>query len=181
MSLGQDGPFEFLRAAEQRYRKILALPVEPAANGEEWTGLLFRIAETRYLASMAYIQEMVPNWEITPIPGVKPWVLGLTNLHGNLVTVLDLEGFLFGKNVNAYSANPKLMVVNYGSYQVGLVVSEVFGMKHFWSVDVAPLPRGMDKEVIPYLGVSFNRHGEHYSTFNIEELLSDKNFQTLSS
>ncbi|MGV6858539.1 MAG: chemotaxis protein CheW [bacterium] len=180
MGSGQGSPFSFLREQDQRYRDRGVLPADEKPAGEEWTGLLFRIKDASFLSSMAVIQEMVPQWEVTPIPGVKPWVLGLMNLHGNLVTVIDLEGFFFGKNISTYSADPKLMVVTQGNYSVGLVVSEVFGMKHFWAMDRAPTPQGIAEEVAPFVGMSFNRHGEHYAVFDVEALMADERFRSLS-
>ncbi len=181
MGAGQGSPYSFLQELDQRYRDRVVLPAEDKPAGEEWTGLLFRVRDKKYLSPMTMIQEMVPQWEVTPVPGVKPWVVGLMNLHGNLVTVIDLEGFLFGKNISAYSADPKLMVVTQGNFTVALVVTEVFGMKHFWAMDKAPTPTGIAAEIAPYIGVSFNRHGEHYAVFDIDKLVADERFRSLSA
>lgn len=173
-------PFELLKLTEQKYRKRSVTPIDRSSVGQEWTGVLFRLGKLKLLAPMSTVMEIVPMEENTPVPGVQPWVLGLVNLHGNLVTVIDLEGYLYGENIDATMEDAKLLVATNRRYQVGLVVREVFGMKHFWQADAAELDVSLDPKVQRYVQTAFSRHGEHYAVFELERLLADRNFQHLS-
>ena len=173
-------PFELLKLTEQKYKQRSVTTLERTEGTQEWTGVLFRIEQDKLLAPMATVMEIVPMEEYTPVPGVQPWVLGLVNLHGNLVTVVDLEGYLYGRNIDLQRHDCKLLVVSNRRYQVGLVVREVFGMKHFWQGETSEADVRLDPKVQRYVQSAFSRHGEHYAVFEIERLLADRNFQHLS-
>lgn len=173
-------PFELLKLTEQKYRRSSVTSLERTEDAQEWTGVLFRLEKDKLLTPMSTVMEIVPLEECTPVPGVQSWVLGIVNLHGNLITVIDLEGYLYGRNIEVHAHDAKLLVVTNRRYQVGLVVREVFGMKHFWESDSTSVDAHMDPKVQRYVQSAFNRHGEHYAVFEIERLLADRNFQHLS-
>lgn len=180
MSLEIRSPFDLLRKAETKYRKRSVTPLDTNAVGQEWTGVLFRVGTEKLLAPMTTVLEIVPFEESTPVPGVKPWVLGIVNLHGNLVTVVDMEGYLLGRNLDRRLHDAKLLIVSNRRYQVGLVVGEVFGMKHFWGTDATALSQDLNPGIQRYTQTAYSRHGEHYAVFDVERLLADRNFQHLS-
>ncbi|MEE9343492.1 MAG: chemotaxis protein CheW [Gammaproteobacteria bacterium] len=62
------------------------------ANAEDvvqW--VTFRLGEELYGVNVIQVQEILRVTDITPVPGSPNYVLGIINLRGNIVTVIDLR------------------------------------------------------------------------------------------
>ncbi len=51
----------------------------------------FRLADETYGINVTQTQEVLRITEIAPVPGSPPFVLGIINLRGNVVTVIDMR------------------------------------------------------------------------------------------
>ncbi len=91
--------------------------------------LLFRAGETLYGCHIADAQEIIPLRRTTRLPGTPPFVRGLINMRGTIVTVLDLA-VRFDASRPA-TADGSILLVRHRDRLVGVVVNEV--------VDVRPL------------------------------------------
>lgn len=56
--------------------------------------LEFRLAHERYAVESQYVQEVQPLKDLTPLPCAPSFVLGIVNLRGRIVSVLDFKKFL---------------------------------------------------------------------------------------
>ena len=74
------------------------------------------------------INELLAVPVLTPVPGTQPWLLGVANVRGNLVPVVDFARFLFGERTQQ-SDRTRLLVVRQGGGSVALLVDEVFGQR----------------------------------------------------
>ena len=63
---------------------------------QEWSGVTFALGESRLACKIDQIHEILPIPASTPVPGAKPWIIGLANVRGSLLTVIDLVWFLTG-------------------------------------------------------------------------------------
>ena len=62
---------------------------------EDWVGIGFRLGTENFVASRSDIREVLPvPDQVTRVPGAKPWLRGITNVRGQLLTVVDLKAFL---------------------------------------------------------------------------------------
>lgn len=62
------------------------------AEGEEGPRLLsFALGDRLAGCPLAHVREIVPSSPMTRLPGSPPHVLGIFNLRGTLLTVLDVE------------------------------------------------------------------------------------------
>ncbi|HBS27391.1 MAG TPA: chemotaxis protein CheW [Gammaproteobacteria bacterium] len=169
-----ESPFELLQAQERRASADKQTAAESVS--EEWTGLLCRIGSDQVLAPMSMLTEIVPPPEFTRIPGTQPWVRGLANLHGSLVTVVDLQGFLLGTNVSKTQSARRMLVVSEGGHKIGLLVNEVYGMRHFKLGDEVRETPAFNMAMKPYITAALKRHTDHYAVFNLQTLLSSTEF-----
>lgn len=81
--------------------------------GGHWFGVAIRA-----------IREIIPPRPYTPLPGSEPYVCGLINLRGRIVTVIDLGARL---GLSAASADPdhSIVVLEHAGRLVGMAVQEV--------------------------------------------------------
>jgi twitching motility protein PilI len=88
-------PFELLVELERRARAAIAEREGNELAEQAWVGVGFRLGEERFLASRSDVREVlpIPN-QLTRVPGAKPWLRGIANIRGQLLTVVDLKAFL---------------------------------------------------------------------------------------
>jgi purine-binding chemotaxis protein CheW len=74
--------------------------------------------------SIAGIREIIPPRPYTPLPGSEPFVCGLINLRGRIVTVIDLGTRL---NLRAATVLPEhsIVILEHAGRLVGMAVEEV--------------------------------------------------------
>ena len=87
-------PFELLQELERRSRAAIA-GIGPDELSSEWVGIGFRIGEEQFVASREQVREvlMLPE-SMTRVPGAKRWILGIANLRGHLLPLIDLKMML---------------------------------------------------------------------------------------
>src|SRR5271170_2505645 len=127
----RDRPFELLAELERRGRAVTASAATDAAQAGEWVGVALRMAGELYLVAREEAREVlgVPS-PLTRVPGAKGWILGLANVRGQLLPIIDLRAFL-GSGPTPASRNTRIIVVNHRDIPAGLLVDEVLGFRRF--------------------------------------------------
>ena len=89
-------PFELLVELERRARAAIAAREGTPTASDEWVGIGFRLGAERFVTSRADVREVLPiPDQVTRVPGAKPWLRGIANLRGQLLTVVDLSAIEF--------------------------------------------------------------------------------------
>lgn len=112
------------RRAVEQAREAAPEPVP----GELLELLEFVLAGERYALEFAYVREVCPLKELAPLPCVPPFVLGITNLRGQIVSVLDFKCF-FDLPRKGLSDLNKVIVLADGGMEFGLLADVVIGLR----------------------------------------------------
>src|SRR5689334_910486 len=78
------------------------------ASGEKF--IVFFLDGELYAVSAAQVAEVVQMLAITPLPNVPEWLLGIANLRGEIISVVDLPK-LWNKKTSQNPAKAKLIVL----------------------------------------------------------------------
>lgn len=148
--------------------------------GEDWVGVGFRLAGQRFVAPMAEVAELLKYPELAPIPRTKSWVRGMANVRGTLLPVMDLNGYL-GEHVSSLTRLSRVLVVPIENAYSGVLVDEVFGMRHFPKENVGAAPEGVDARYAPYVTGQVEDQGEHWLVFSMRALVEDPQFLMVAS
>ena len=122
--------------------------------------LVVALADGRYAVPVASVREVIRTGRLTPVPGAPPAVLGITNLRGEILPVLD-TGALLGLRASASAG--WTVIVEAAGQRCGLGVSELF--------DVVSLPLGLEPSDSPALRGSALLHGELLGVVDVVPLL----------
>jgi purine-binding chemotaxis protein CheW len=87
-----------------------------------------RVAGEQYALPVEHVAEVVELGAVTPVPGASPLVLGLYNLRGEIVSVIDLASVLA---LTGDGHPTRLLLATDGDRRAGLAIGEV--------LDVGPL------------------------------------------
>lgn len=123
-------PFELLQEIERRSRQAHS-GQQGSAMPAEWVGVGFRIGEEQFVASREQVREvlMLPD-EMTRVPGSRRWMLGIANLRGHLLPLVDVK-LLLGSGRTTLRRTTRVISVNHREVPAGLVVDEVLGFRRF--------------------------------------------------
>ncbi|MGH8124181.1 MAG: chemotaxis protein CheW [Rudaea sp.] len=123
-------PFEVLLDYERRSLAHGADAPERIDAPGLWRGIGFRIG-ARYLASsLGEVTEILAIPSLAPVPATQSWLLGVANVRGNLIALVDLRQFLTGVRSLLLETSRVLVVRQHGG-SVGLLVDEVLGQRNF--------------------------------------------------
>src|SRR5215213_218476 len=84
-----------------------------------------RVAGEDYALAVADVLEVTEVGEMTPVPGAGPEVLGVRNLRGQVLTVIDLASILG----LAGSRPEHIVVAEHGGLKGGMAVDSVAGVE----------------------------------------------------
>lgn len=88
------------------------------------------IGSNRWLLNLQEAGEIVPVGSISPVPLTQDWFLGLTNVRGNLVSVIDFARFQ-GHRPTALDKDCRIVVFGSNlSFNSSLLVSRVMGLRN---------------------------------------------------
>jgi twitching motility protein PilI len=171
-------PFELLLELERRARAAIAAREGAPASADEWVGIGFRLGGERFVTSRADVREVLPVPEhVTRVPGAKPWLRGIANLRGQLLTVVDLKSFL-GAGSPTSDRQARVLVVASREVPTGLIVDEVVGFRRFGPSDYRAEANPSVIRCEHYVEGSYKRGPESWPRFSLLKLLEDPQFLT---
>lgn len=100
-----------------------------SGNGERVQQLGLGIAGTRWLLDLTEAGEIVPGVPLTPVPLTQPWYLGLVNVRGALLGVIDLARYL-DQDAPAPSGPGRLVTFSPAlGFNCALRVDQIYGLR----------------------------------------------------
>lgn len=88
----------------------------------------FMLAHERYGIETLYVREVYPIKDITPIPGTPPFVLGLINLRGHILSILDIKKF-FGLPEKGITDLNKAIILHTQDMEFGILVDSIISIR----------------------------------------------------
>jgi len=156
-------------------------PVNQVADGNDevlqW--VTFRLEEETYGINVMQVQEVLRYTEIAPVPGAPEYVLGIINLRGNVVTVIDTRA-RFGLASGDVSDNSRIVIIEAEKQVIGILVDSVAEVVYLKTSEIDSAPNvGTDESAKFIQGVS-NRSGELLILVDLNKLMTDEEWEEIS-
>ena len=87
-------PEQSAQVLDERARQLARVPDQTLDNREVLEVVRFRIGSEEFAIGSEYVLELTRPNAITPIPQLEPHFVGVTNLRGEVTTVIDLGKLL---------------------------------------------------------------------------------------
>jgi len=159
-------PFELLLEIERR-----SIAVHSGAGGSampaEWVGIGFRIGDEQFVSSREQVREvlMLPD-SMTRVPGAKRWLLGIANLRGHLLPLVDLK-LLLGSGRTTLRRTTRVISVNHREIPAGLVVDEVQGFRRFMDQEFSETQPQTAVRCERFLAGEYRRGDDNWPVFDL--------------
>ncbi len=111
------------------------------------TIVAFKLDDQRYAVPLAVVERVVQIAEVTPLHGAPQSILGVINIHGHVVAVLDLRRHV-GLRSRELMLSDELLVVRADHRTVALLVDEVVGVMEYprpAQVDLDQIAPGLER------------------------------------
>ena len=155
----------------ERAKALARKPEEKTSAQEQVEVVEFLLAHERYAIESSYVREVYPLKDLTPLPCTPAFVLGIINVRGQILSIIDLKKFFDLPEKGLTDLN-KVIVVHREGMAFGILADVILGVRRIAPQDIQPsLPtltgiraeylRGVTKDRLVFL--------------NVERILLDKN------
>lgn len=152
---------------------LLARESKVAENASEGRllAIAFQVGDQRFAVEVKDIGEIVTLSQIVRVPCVPDFIAGITNVRGNILTLIDLRR-LFGDGGEGIVDLKRAIVVQAGDARLGLLAEEIIGTVQYQRASLQRLGN--------------QRHSDRYvrgvtddliSLLDIEAIVSDPKVQ----
>ncbi|MEZ9058803.1 chemotaxis protein CheW [Vibrio pelagius] len=149
------------------------------ANDEVLQWVTFQLEEETYGINVMQVREVLRYSEIAPVPGAPDYVLGIINLRGNVVTVIDTRS-RFGLMQGEITDNTRIIVIESERQVIGILVDSVAEVVYLRSSEIDTTPSvGTDESAKFIQGVS-NRDGKLLILVDLNKLLSEDEWDEMA-
>ena len=148
--------------------------------------VIFSLEHEEYAVPVLSVIEIVATMEITPFPNAPDYILGLTNLRGKILPVLDLEKRFRLGSTDVQTRTHIMVAESEEKVQFGLLVDQVSAVMSVPTSSIQPPPSVLKTKIgANYLpGVIVLRNDTAHSDriiliLDMPKILSDKNIRQI--
>ena len=149
-------------------------------NDEVLQWVTYRLDEETYGINVMQVQEVLRYTDIAPVPGAPDYVLGIINLRGNVVTVIDTRS-RFGLPPTETTDNSRIVIIESDEQVVGILVDSVAEVVYLRSSEIDSAPNVGTEESAKFIHGVSNQKGQLLILVDLNKLLSDDEWDEMSS
>ena len=169
-------PFLVLADYEQRsLAHVAGLPEQLDAPGL-WRGVAYRVGSHRLASGFDEVVEILSLPPVTHVPGAQPWMLGVANVRGTLLPVVDLKQFLEGERTVIHESQ-RVLVVRQSGGEVAVTIDELFGQRSFVEAQGIELEGVADGRYAHFVDRAYRVNDQAWGVFSLERLTRTPEFR----
>jgi len=149
-------------------------------NDEVVQWVTFRLSDETYGINVMQVQEVLRVSEIAPVPGAPHYVLGIINLRGNVVTVVDTR-IRLGLATSEVTDSTRIVIIEGEKHVVGILVDCVAEVVDLVASEVESAPNVGNEESARYIQGVASRGDELLILVDLNKLLTDEEWEELAS
>jgi len=138
----------------------------------------FRLDEETYGVNVMQVQEVLRHTEIAPVPGAPQYVLGIINLRGNVVTVIDTRS-RFGLPPDDVTDNTRIVIIEAEGQVVGIMVDAVSEVVYLRQSEIETAPNVGNDESAKFIQGVCNKNDELLILVELDKMLTEDEWTDL--
>lgn len=149
-------------------------------NDEVVQWVTFQLAQETYGINVMQVREVLRYSDIAPVPGAPEYVLGIINLRGNVVTVIDTRA-RFGLGPGDITDNTRIVIIEADDQVVGIQVDSVAEVVYLNSSEIDTAPNVGNEESAKFIQGVSHRDDKLLILVDLEKLLSNDEWSDLAT
>lgn len=146
---------------------------EGSANDPVYQLVTFRLEDETYGINVMHVQEVLRVTEIAPVPGAPPYVLGIINLRGNVVTVIDTRS-RFGLPPGDIGEASRIVIIESEMQVVGILVDSVAEVVELRGSEIDSAPNVGNEDSSKFIQGVATRENDLLIVVDLNKLLSEE-------
>jgi purine-binding chemotaxis protein CheW len=146
---------------------------------EVFQRVTFQLENETYGINVMQVQEILRYSEIAAVPGAPAYVLGIINLRGNVVTVIDTRA-RFGLMPAEITDNSRIVIIEAEKQVIGILVDSVAEVVYLKESEMEPAPDVGTEESAQFIQGVTNREDGLLILVDLNKLLKDEEWDELA-
>ncbi|MDY6830149.1 MAG: chemotaxis protein CheW [Pseudomonadota bacterium] len=138
----------------------------------------FKLDGETYGVNVMQVREVLRYTEIAPVPGAPTYVLGIINLRGNVVTVIDTRQ-RFGLDLHEITDHTRIVIIESDQHVVGILVDSVAEVVYLRQSEVETAPSVGNDESAKFIQGVCKKGEELLILIDLGNLLSTEEWQEI--
>ena len=130
----------------------------------------FRVGSEDYGIHIMRVQEIIRVIDAVKVPKAPQYVDGVVNLRGKIIPIINLHKRM-GKNITAYTEASRIIIVDVGGRQAGMVVDLVIDVIMVNREYIEPCPSIDSSERSDYITGVGKQNDRLITVLNLDNLL----------
>lgn len=151
---------------------------ESAGAVTQW--VTFELDGETYGIDVMRVQEVLPMTEIAPVPGAPPYVMGIINLRGNVVTVIDTR-MRFGLEAKEPSQENRIVVIETEEQVAGVLVDSVAEVTYVNDSEIDTAPNVGNEDSARYIHGVVSRGEALLILVDVNRLLTSEEWEEVAA
>jgi purine-binding chemotaxis protein CheW len=131
--------------SEEDVKRILKSRAEKIARMKEYKKetashlyiVEFLLGEEKYGIEVPYLQEVFPLKQLTPLPGTPDFILGIINVRGRIIPIMDIKKFFDIPDKGITDLN-RVLIIRKDDIETGILADKIIEVKAVISEELQP-------------------------------------------
>ncbi|MBI2379392.1 MAG: chemotaxis protein CheW [Gammaproteobacteria bacterium] len=139
----------------------------------------FKLGNETYGINVMQVQEVLRYTEIAAVPGAPSHVLGIINLRGNVVTVIDTR-MRFGLEPSDVTEQTRIVIIEAEQQVIGILVDSVAEVVYLRQSEIEMTPNVGNEESAKFIQGVCNRDNELLILVDLNKMLNEQEWGELN-
>lgn len=144
---------------------------QQAGNDPVLQWVTFRLAGETYGVNVMQVQEVLRYSEVAPVPGAPDYVLGIINLRGNVVTVIDTR-HRFGLEPGEVGESSRVIIIESEKNVIGILVDSVAEVVYLRQSEIETAPNVGNEESAKFIQGVCHKNNSLLILIDLNKLLT---------
>jgi purine-binding chemotaxis protein CheW len=170
-AFGASGITEAMEEILRRRAESLAAEQEEQVAEDVQSILLFAVGDEWYALAIDAVREIFNEYIVTPVPCVPPFILGVINVRGEIMSVTDIRQLL-RLSASSGETNAPVILVENDLCSTALLVDGIGDIIDVARGDIEPPVSTLDKSQSAFVAGSVFVGGRLVGLLNLDEVLA---------
>ena len=138
----------------------------------------FRLDNETYGINVMAVQEVLRYTEIAPVPGSPAYVMGIINLRGNVVSVINTR-LRFGLLEEEISEHTRIVIIEAGMHVVGILVDSVAEVVYLRQSEIETAPSVGNDDAAKFIQGVCHKNDELLILVEMDKMLTDEEWSEM--
>jgi purine-binding chemotaxis protein CheW len=149
-------------------------------NDQVLQWVTFQLENETYGVNVMVVKEVLKLQAIAPVPGAPDYVLGIINIRGTLISVVNTRS-RFGLQDREADDNTRIVIIEIGKHIIGILVDSVAEVVYLRRSQIESAPQINRDDSVKFIQGVYHRDNQLLILVELEKLLSEDELSELDN